>query len=151
MDLSDSCFVMTPEAAVAACDERTIGVCAIVGSTYNGAFEDVATLSALLEAHCAATGLQIPIHVDGASGGWIAAFLYPELRWDFRLPNVCSVNLSGHKYGLVLPGLGWLLFRDASQLPESLIFKTHYLGSEQENFTLNFSKGASQIIAQYYQ
>lgn len=119
VDLSETCFTLTPEAAVAACDENTIGVCAIVGSTYNGAFEDVAGLSALLEARCKETGWTIPIHVDGAGGGWIAAFLHPQLRWDFRLPNVCSINLSGHKYGLVLPGLGWLVFRDVEQLPVS--------------------------------
>jgi glutamate/tyrosine decarboxylase-like PLP-dependent enzyme len=98
-----------------------------LGSTYNGQFEDVLGLSHALTAHEAVTGIRVPIHVDAASGGMIAPFAYPELQWDFRVPLVDSINVSGHKYGLVYPGLGWLLFRDAACLPPSLVFKTHYL------------------------
>ena len=150
VDLSEDCFVLTPEGAAAACDENTVGVCAIVGSTYNGAFEDVAGICAKLAELNERHGWEIKVHVDGASGGWIAAFLYPELQWDFRNKLVCSINVSGHKYGLVYPGLGWLLFRDEAMLPASLIFETHYLGSVQQSITLNFSKSAATIIAQYF-
>ena len=107
-----------------------------LGSTYNGAFEDVAGLSVALDELQARTSLDVPIHVDAASGGFIAPFVYPDLVWDFRLPRVASINVSGHKYGLTYPGLGWLIFRDRSRLPDSLVFKTQYLGSTQENFTL---------------
>ena len=93
----------------------------------------------------------VPIHVDAASGGFIAPFLYPELEWDFRLPLVKSINVSGHKYGLVYPGVGWVIWRSKEDLPEELIFHINYLGTDQPTFTLNFSKGSSQIIAQYYQ
>ena len=93
----------------------------------------------------------MPIHVDAASGGFIAPFLYPELEWDFRLPLVKSINVSGHKYGLVYPGVGWVIWRSKEDLPEELIFHINYLGTDQPTFTLNFSKGSSQIIAQYYQ
>lgn len=92
-----------------------------------------------------------PIHVDAASGGFIAPFLYPELEWDFRLPLVKSINVSGHKYGLVYAGIGWVIWRSKEDLPEELIFHINYLGADQPTFTLNFSKGSSQVIAQYYQ
>lgn len=92
-----------------------------------------------------------PIHVDAASGGFIAPFLYPELEWDFRLPLVKSINVSGHKYGLVYAGIGWVIWRSKGDLPEELIFHINYLGTDQPTFTLNFSKGSSQVIAQYYQ
>lgn len=95
-------------------------------------------------------GWDIPIHVDGASGGFIAPFLYPELLWDFRLEQVRSINVSGHKYGLVYPGVGWLIFKDKSDLPEELIFKVNYLGGLMPNYSLNFSKGSSTVVAQYY-
>ena len=96
------------------------------------------------------TGLDVPLHVDGASGAFVAPFTQPDLLWDFRLPRVKSINASGHKYGLVYPGVGWALWRDKSELPEDLIFHTNYLGGDQPTFDLNFSRGASQIIAQYY-
>ncbi|KAH7444302.1 hypothetical protein KP509_02G072700 [Ceratopteris richardii] len=142
---------MDPEKAVELVDENTICVCAILGSTYNGEFEDVKRLNELLEAKNSKTGWDTPIHVDAASGGFIAPFLYPELEWDFRLSCVRSINVSGHKYGLVYAGVGWVVWKSKSDLPEELIFHVNYLGADQPTFTLNFSKGASQIIAQYYQ
>ncbi|KAL6189752.1 hypothetical protein ACLB2K_036154 [Fragaria x ananassa] len=144
-------YVMDPAKAVEMVDENTICVAAILGSTYNGEFEDVKLLNDLLLEKNKQTGWDTPIHVDAASGGFIAPFLYPELEWDFRLPLVKSINVSGHKYGLVYAGVGWIIWRSKEDLPEDLIFHINYLGAEQPTFTLNFSKGSSQIIAQYYQ
>ncbi|XP_021776217.1 glutamate decarboxylase-like [Chenopodium quinoa] len=149
--LSDGYYVMDPEKAVEMVDENTICVAAILGSTLNGEFEDVKLLNDLLEAKNKETGWDTPIHVDAASGGFIAPFIYPELEWDFRLPLVKSINVSGHKYGLVYAGVGWVIWRSKEDLPEELIFHINYLGADQPTFTLNFSKGSSQIIAQYYQ
>ncbi|PQQ14931.1 hypothetical protein Pyn_27950 [Prunus yedoensis var. nudiflora] len=132
-------------------DENTICVAAILGSTLNGEFEDVKRLNDLLVEKNKETGWDTPIHVDAASGGFIAPFLYPELEWDFRLPLVKSINVSGHKYGLVYAGIGWVIWRNKEDLPEELIFHINYLGADQPTFTLNFSKGSSQVIAQYYQ
>ncbi len=95
-------------------------------------------------------GLDIPIHVDAASGGFVAPFLSPDLEWDFRVPRVASINASGHKYGLVYPGVGWVIWRDAAALPDDLIFKVNYLGGEMPTFALNFSRPGSQVAAQYY-
>ncbi|KAM0895726.1 hypothetical protein ACQ4PT_023633 [Festuca glaucescens] len=149
--LREGYYVMDPEKAVEMVDENTICVAAILGSTLNGEFEDVKTLNDLLVAKNAETGWDTPIHVDAASGGFIAPFIYPELEWDFRLPLVKSINVSGHKYGLVYAGVGWVIWRNKEDLPDELIFHINYLGADQPTFTLNFSKGASQIIAQYYQ
>ncbi|MCO5608211.1 hypothetical protein L7F22_062417 [Adiantum nelumboides] len=149
--LRDGYYVMDPEKAVELVDENTICVCAILGSTYNGEFEDVKRLNELLDEKNRETGWDTPIHVDAASGGFVAPFLYPELEWDFRLPCVRSINVSGHKYGLVYAGIGWVIWKSQQDLPEELIFHVNYLGADQPTFTLNFSKGASQIIAQYYQ
>jgi len=149
--LSDGYYVMDPEKAVELVDENTICVAAILGSTLNGEFEDVKRLNDLLVAKNKETGWDTPIHVDAASGGFIAPFLYPELEWDFRLPLVKSINVSGHKYGLVYAGIGWVIWRSKVDLPEELLFHINYLGTDQPTFTLNFSKGSSQIIAQYYQ
>jgi glutamate decarboxylase len=149
--LSEDCYVMDPAKAVELCDENTICVCAILGSTYNGEFEDVGALNDLLDKKNKEKGWNIPIHVDAASGGFVAPFLYPDLVWDFRLPLVKSINVSGHKYGLVYAGIGWVVWRGKEDLPEELIFHVNYLGADQPTFTLNFSKGASQVIAQYYQ
>ncbi|KAJ1410527.1 Pyridoxal phosphate-dependent decarboxylase [Sesbania bispinosa] len=148
--LSEGYYVMDPEKAVEMVDENTICV-AILGSTLNGEFEDVRRLNDLLEEKNKETGWDTPIHVDAASGGFIAPFLYPELEWDFRLPLVKSINVSGHKYGLVYAGIGWVIWRSKEDLPEELIFHINYLGADQPTFTLNFSKGSSQVIAQYYQ
>ncbi|CAA3003161.1 glutamate decarboxylase [Olea europaea subsp. europaea] len=149
--LRDGYYVMDPEKAVEMVDENTICVAAILGSTLNGEFEDVKKLNDLLMKKNLETGWDTPIHVDAASGGFIAPFLYPELEWDFRLPLVKSINVSGHKYGLVYAGIGWVIWRNKEDLPEELIFHINYLGADQPTFTLNFSKGSSQVIAQYYQ
>ncbi|XP_047311431.1 glutamate decarboxylase isoform X1 [Impatiens glandulifera] len=149
--LREGYYVMDPTKAVEMVDENTICVAAILGSTLNGEFEDVKLLNDLLVEKNKETGWETPIHVDAASGGFIAPFLYPELVWDFRLPLVKSINVSGHKYGLVYAGIGWAIWRSKEDLPEELIFHINYLGADQPTFTLNFSKGSSQIIAQYYQ
>ncbi|MHB1504898.1 MAG: glutamate decarboxylase [Acidimicrobiales bacterium] len=131
-------------------DENTIGVVGILGSTYTGGFDPIAELDAALTALNTRSGLDVPIHVDAASGGFVAPFTKPGLAWDFRLSLVRSINTSGHKYGLVYPGIGWVLWRDKADLPEDLIFHVSYLGGDQATFNLNFSRGASQIIGQYY-
>jgi glutamate decarboxylase len=138
------------EEAAELCDENTIGVVVIMGSTMDGSYEPVADVNAALDTLQAAQGLDVPIHVDGASGGFIAPFLQPELEWDFRVPRVASINTSGHKYGLVYPGVGWVVWRDAAALPEDLIFKVNYLGGEMPTFALNFSRPGAQVAAQYY-
>ncbi|WP_419817328.1 glutamate decarboxylase [Glaciibacter flavus] len=132
-------------------DERTIGVVAIMGVTYTGMYEPVAAISAALDDIHQKTGLDVPIHVDGASGAMVAPFLQPDLAWDFRLPRVHSINTSGHKYGLVYPGLGWVVWRNASLLPDDLIFTVSYLGGEMPTFALNFSRPGAQVLLQYYQ
>ncbi|KAK4274991.1 hypothetical protein QN277_018140 [Acacia crassicarpa] len=149
--LREDYFVMDPEKAVEMVDENTICVAAILGSTLNGEFEDVKRLNDLLIEKNNETGWDTTIHVDAASGGFIAPFLYPDLEWDFRLPLVKSINVSGHKYGLVYAGIGWVIWRSKDDLPDELIFHINYLGADQPTFTLNFSKGSSQVIAQYYQ
>ena len=131
-------------------DENTIGVVAIMGVTYTGMYEPVAEIAAALDAIQEKTGLDIPIHVDGASGAMIAPFLQPDLVWDFRLERVHSISTSGHKYGLVYPGLGWVVWRDAHWLPEDLVFKVSYLGGEMPTFALNFSRPGAQVLLQYY-
>ncbi|WP_337001587.1 MULTISPECIES: glutamate decarboxylase [unclassified Microbacterium] len=131
-------------------DENTIGVVAIMGVTYTGMYEPVAEIAAALDEIQKKTGLDIPIHVDGASGAMIAPFLQPDLVWDFRLERVHSINTSGHKYGLVYPGLGWVVWRDAQWLPEDLVFKVSYLGGEMPTFALNFSRPGAQVLLQYY-
>ena len=131
-------------------DENTIGVVAIMGVTYTGMYEPVAEIAAALDAIQQRTGLDIPIHVDGASGAMIAPFLQPDLQWDFRLERVHSINTSGHKYGLVYPGLGWVVWHDAQWLPEELVFKVSYLGGEMPTFALNFSRPGAQVLLQYY-
>jgi glutamate decarboxylase len=140
-------FVIDPQQAIDLIDENTIGICAILGTTYTGEYEDIKGLNDVL----VEKGLDVPIHVDAASGGFVAPFVNPSLVWDFRLPKVVSINVSGHKYGLVYPGVGWVLWRDPKYLPKDLIFNINYLGADQASFTLNFSRGASQIIGQYYQ
>jgi glutamate decarboxylase len=143
-------FTLSPETAVARCDENTIGVVAILGSTFDGSYEPVAGIAAALDDLQARTGIDVPIHVDGASGAMIAPFLDPELIWDFRLPRVASINTSGHKYGLVYPGVGWVVWRDQDALPADLVFKVDYLGGEMPTFALNFSRPGAQVAAQYY-
>jgi glutamate decarboxylase len=131
-------------------DENTIGVVAILGVTYTGKYEPVARIAAALDAVQLRTGLDIPIHVDAASGGFIAPFLQPELDWDFRVQRVRSISTSAHKYGLVYPGLGWVVWRDHESLPEELVFKVSYLGGEMPTLALNFSRPGAQVLLQYY-
>jgi glutamate decarboxylase len=139
------------EQARAHVDEDTIGVVAILGSTFDGSYEPVAEICAALDDLAAGGGPDVPVHVDGASGAMIAPFLDPDLIWDFRLPRVASINTSGHKYGLVYPGLGWVAWRETAALPEDLIYRVNYLGDELATFTLNFSRPGAQVAAQYYQ
>ena len=141
---------LTPEAAAAACDERTIGVVAVLGSTYDGSYEPVADIAAALDGLAAGGGPDVAMHVDAASGGFVAPFLDPDLAWDFRLERVASINASGHKYGLVYPGVGWAVWRDSEALPEDLVFDVAYLGGHMPTFALNFSRPGAQVVAQYY-
>ncbi|KAF2265240.1 glutamate decarboxylase [Lojkania enalia] len=154
-------YVIDPKQAVDLVDENTIGICAILGTTYTGEYEDIKGINDLLIER----DLDVPIHVDAASGGFVLPFVNPSYVWDFRLPKVVSINVSGHKYGLVYPGVGWVIWRgkssaiipsfplltDPKYLPKELVFNINYLGADQASFTLNFSRGASQIIGQYYQ
>ncbi len=138
------------EDLVALCDENTIGVLGILGTTYTGEYQDIKKLDKLMAEYNAKTGYDIPIHVDAASGGFVAPFLDSRLEWDFRLEGVKSINVSGHKYGLVAPGVGWALWKDWSYLPEELIFHVSYLGGDMPTFAINFSRPGAQVIAQYY-
>jgi glutamate decarboxylase len=142
--------VIDVEQAMALCDENTIGVVGILGTTYTGHFEPIEAINDAVVALNDEKGWNIPVHVDAASGGFVAPFAYPDLAWDFRLPAVHSINVSGHKYGLVYPGVGWAIWRDEADLPEELIFHDSYLGNDQSTFDLNFSKGSNSIIGQYY-
>jgi glutamate decarboxylase len=142
-------FHLDAEQAVAHCDENTIGVVAILGSTFDGSYEPVQDIASALDQLEADRGLDVPVHVDGASGAFIAPFLQPELEWDFRIPRVQSINASGHKYGLVYPGVGWAIWRDEQALPKELIFDVNYLGGHMPTFALNFSRPGSEVIAQY--
>ncbi|MFD7239097.1 glutamate decarboxylase [Streptomyces syringium] len=143
-------FHLDAAGAAALCDENTIGVVTVLGSTFDGSYEPVADICAALDDLQERTGLDIPVHVDGASGAMVAPFLDEELVWDFRLPRVASINTSGHKYGLVYPGVGWALWRDAAALPEELVFRVNYLGGDMPTFALNFSRPGAQVAAQYY-
>lgn len=132
-------------------DDRTIGVVGIMGVTYTGMYEPIADLARALDDIERARGLDVPIHVDAASGGFVAPFLQPELAWDFRVDRVMSISASGHKYGLVYPGVGWAVWRDLDDIPDELIFRVSYLGGEDVTFGLNFSKPGAQVLLQYYQ
>ncbi len=144
------CLVMTPEKMLEHVDENTIGVVGILGVTYTGSYEPIAELAAALDELQERTGLDVPLHVDGASGGMVAPFLQPDLVWDFRLSRVHSINTSGHKYGLVYPGLGWVVWRSKDVLPEDLIFHVAYLGGDTPTLGLNFSRPGAQVLLQYY-
>jgi glutamate decarboxylase len=143
-------YHLSAEEAVERCDENTIGVVAVLGSTFDGSYEPVNEICDALDAFQEKTGIDVPVHVDGASGAMIAPFLDPDLEWDFRLPRVASINTSGHKYGLVYPGVGWIVWRDAESLPDELIFWVNYLGDTMPTFALNFSRPGAQVVAQYY-
>jgi glutamate decarboxylase len=143
-------YVITPEQVVDAVDENTIGVVGILGTTYTGEFEPVREICAALDTVAAERGLDVPVHVDAASGGFVAPFLHPDVVWDFRLPRVASINVSGHKYGLTYPGIGFVVWRNAEHLPEELVFRVNYLGGDMPTFTLNFSRPGNQVVGQYY-
>ena len=143
-------FTIGPEDVEPHVDENTIGVAAVLGTTFTGHADDIVGIDALLRRLRDEKGLEVPMHVDGASGAFVWPFLYPDSAWDFRLETVHSINVSGHKYGLVYPGLGWLIFREPSDLPEDLVFYENYLGKRDATFTLNFSTGSSMVLAQYY-
>src|SRR3954452_20674030 len=143
-------YTIGPEDVEPHVDENTIGVAAVLGTTFTGHADDIVGINALLEQIKEEHGVDVPIHVDAASGGVVWPFLYPDTEWDFRLPQVRSINVSGHKYGLVYPGIGWLVFREKSDLPEDLVFYENYLGKRDATFTLNFSTGAAMVLAQYY-
>ncbi|GAA5904455.1 hypothetical protein JCM8208_004198 [Rhodotorula glutinis] len=140
-----------PSELVDLVDENTILVVAILGNTYHGGYDDVSAINDELKKKNEAEGLDVTIHVDAASGGFVAPFVNPDLVWDFRLPLVSSINTSGHKYGLVYAGVGWAFWRNKSYLPEELLFTVDYLGSPQVSFTLNFSRSGTGVVAQYYQ
>ncbi|MEN5300390.1 glutamate decarboxylase [Brucella sp. TWI559] len=143
-------LIMSPEEVLKRVDENTIGVVPTMGVTFTCQYEPVKAVHDALDQLQKETGLDIPIHVDGASGGFLAPFCAPDIEWDFRLPRVKSINTSGHKFGLAPLGAGWVVWREASDLPEELIFNVNYLGGNMPTFALNFSRPGGQIIAQYY-
>ena len=143
-------YTIGPEDVEPHLDENTIGVAAVLGTTFTGHSDDIPGIDKLLREVRDERGLDIPLHVDAASGGFVWPFLYPDSEWDFRLGQVRSINVSGHKFGMVYPGVGWLIFREKSDLPEDLVFYENYLGKRDATFTLNFSTGASMVLAQYY-
>jgi glutamate decarboxylase len=148
--LQDGKYVIGPEDVEPHVDENTIGVAAVLGTTFTGHADDIVGIDKLLVDLKGDRGLDVPLHIDAASGGFVWPFLHPESKWDFRLEQVRSINVSGHKFGLVYPGIGWLVFREQSDLAEDLVFYENYLGKTDATFTLNFSTGASMVLAQYY-
>jgi len=141
---------MTPEEVMKRVDENTIGVMPTFGVTFTCHYEPVAEVAAALDQLARDKHLDVPMHVDAASGGFVAPFIEPGLIWDFRLPRVRSINASGHKYGLAPLGVGWVVWRDKTDLPQDLIFYVNYLGGNMPTFALNFSRPGGQIISQYY-
>jgi glutamate decarboxylase len=150
LPMAEGRYVITPEQVLANVDEDTIGVVAILGTTFTGELEPVAQICAALDVLAASNGPDVPVHVDAASGGFVVPFLHPDLVWDFRLPRVASINVSGHKYGLTYPGIGFVVWRDRDHLPDELVFRVNYLGGDMPTFTLNFSRPGNQVVGQYY-
>ncbi len=148
--LQENKFTIGPEDVEPHIDENTIGVAAVLGTTFTGHMDDIEGIDTLLGRLREEQSLEVPLHVDAASGGFVWPFLYPDTKWDFRLDSVRSINVSGHKFGLVYPGIGWLIFRERSDLAEDLVFTENYLGKTDETFTLNFSTGSAMVLAQYY-
>ena len=148
--LEPNCHILTAERVAPLVDENTIAVGCVLGTTFTGQIDEIEEIDKLLKAIKQQHGWDIPIHVDGASGGFVAPFAYPELAWDFRLDHVRSINASNHKFGLIYPGMGSVVFRDEHVVPQELIYKITYLGGEMFNYSLNFSKPSSQILLQYY-
>jgi glutamate decarboxylase len=150
LPMAEDRYVITPEQVLDAVDEDTIGVVAILGTTYTGELEPIAEICAALDKLAADGGHDVPVHVDAASGGFVVPFLKPDVEWDFRLPRVVSINVSGHKYGLTYPGIGFVVWRNKESLPDDLVFRVNYLGGDMPTFTLNFSRPGNQIVGQYY-
>ena len=148
--LQENKYVIGADDVERSIDENTIGVAAVLGTTFTGHADDIVGINKLLGRSEGRKGLDVPLHVDGASGGFVWPFLYPDSEWDFRLEQVRSINVSGHKFGLVYPGIGWLIFRESADLAEDLVFYENYLGKRDATFTLNFSTGAAMVLAQYY-
>jgi glutamate decarboxylase len=148
--LQEGKYVIGPDDVEPHVDENTIGVAAVLGTTFTGHADDITGINDLLLRIKSERELDVPLHVDAASGGFVWPFLYPHSEWDFRLEQVRSINVSGHKFGLVYPGIGWLVFREKADLAEDLVFYENYLGKTDATFTLNFSTGASMVLAQYY-
>lgn len=148
--MEDGRFIMTAEEVLKLCDENTIGVVPTLGVTFTGQFEPVKAVSAALDQYQQQTGIDIPLHVDGASGGFLAPFCAPEIEWDFQLPRVKSINASGHKFGLSPLGVGWVVWRESGDLPEEMIFWVNYLGGNMRDIALNFSRPGGQVVCQYY-
>jgi glutamate decarboxylase len=143
-------YTIGPEDVEPHLDENTIGFAAVLGTTFTGHRDDITGINDLLVERKNTQGHDVPMHVDGASGGFVWPFLYPDSEWDFRLEQVRSINVSGHKFGLVYPGVGWLIFRTRDDLPDDLVFEENYLGKTDATFTLNFSTGSAMVLAQYY-
>lgn len=148
--MTADCMTLDPDAAIKACDEYTIGIVPIMGITYTGGYDDIVAINDKLNEYNKTAKISVPIHVDAASGGLYLPFVDPDLTWDFRLNNVVSISTSGHKFGLVYPGLGWVMWRDKQYLPEELLFQVAYLGAFEPTFQINFSRPGSQIWAQYF-
>ncbi|HYI35293.1 MAG TPA: glutamate decarboxylase, partial [Thermoleophilaceae bacterium] len=148
--LQEHKYTIGPEDVEPHLDENTIGVAAVLGTTFTGHMDDIRGINDLLVEVEDKKGLHVPLHIDAASGGFVWPFLYPHSEWDFRLETVRSINVSGHKFGLVYPGIGWLIFREKSDLSEDLVFYENYLGKTDATFTLNFSTGSAMVLAQYY-
>jgi glutamate decarboxylase len=149
--LDGDVFHLTADHLMEYVDENTIGVVAVLGSTMDGSYEPVQEICAELDRYEQRSGVSVPVHVDAASGGFIAPFIQPDLVWDFRLERVVSIQASGHKFGLVYPGVGWVLWREARFLPEELVFHVNYLGGDMPTFALNFSRPGAQVVLQYFQ
>ncbi len=149
--MEDGKYTLDVEAAIEMCDENTIGIVPIMGITYTGEYDNVKLLNDKLEEYNSRTEHNIPIHVDAASGGFVTPFIQPELEWDFKLKWVHSISASGHKYGLVYPGVGWVVWKEEDYLPKDLIFSVDYLGGEMPTMAINFSRPGNQVLAQYYQ
>jgi glutamate decarboxylase len=143
-------YTIGPDDVAPHIDENTIGVAAVLGTTFTGHKDDIVGINDLLVRIKGERALDVPLHVDGASGGFVWPFLYPDSPWDFRLEQVRSINVSGHKFGLVYPGIGWLIFREKADLAKDLVFEENYLGKTDSTFTLNFSTGSAMVLAQYY-
>ena len=148
--LQEGKYTIGPDDVEPLIDENTIGVAAVLGTTFTGHADDIVGIDELLVGIKKERELDVPLHVDAASGGFVWPFLYPDSEWDFRLEQVRSINVSGHKFGLVYPGIGWLVFREEADLAKDLVFYENYLGKTDATFTLNFSTGASMVLAQYY-